>query len=117
MKGQIIEKGMNEAVQLGTQKVIGYSKRTRKTSKSGKITETSESIGIQAWEIGVAAAGIGAYEFLTGKNISSFLGTINPLNPNTQATVALDTGIADINPQPVTSALTRLFESLGVMRI
>ena len=113
MKGQIISKGMDEAIQLGTQRVIGYSKRTRKVAKSGKITETSESVGIQAWEIGVVAAGIGAYEFLSGKNISDFLGALNPLNPNTQAQTAIYTGTADVNPQPILKWL----KGLGVMKI
>lgn len=113
IKTDIIKGAGEGALELGTQKVIGYSRRSRKISKSGKITETSESVGIQAWEIGVAAAGIGAYEFLTGKDISSFLGTINPLNPNTQASTASDTGTADVNPLPIYDWL----KGLGVIRI
>lgn len=119
MISSIASQGMKEANFLGTQKVIGLNKTVSKHTKK-KDTQTSINIGIQAWEIGGIIASIGAYEFLTQNSFKSFLSDLNPLNPlnpNTQASEAIYTGTADVNPQPVTSALTRLFEGLGVMRI
>ena len=116
MISNIAAQGAKEANFLGTQKVIGINKSITKHSKK-KDSQTSINIGIQAWEIAAGIAAIGAYEFLTNNSFKDLLGSLNPLNPNNEATTAVYAGTADINPQPVTNALTRLFEGLGVMRI
>ena len=116
MISNIASQGAKEANFLGTQKVIGINKSITKHSKK-KDTQTSINIGIQAWEVGGIIASIGAYEFLTNNSFKDLLGTLNPFHPNNEATTAIYTGTADVNPEPVTSALTRLFEGLGVMRI
>ena len=89
-----VDKAGTAAYNLGTQRVIGFSKT--KTYTKGKknpkqITETS-NVAIQAWEIaalgasvGIGMAGLGAYEFLSGHTLGDFVSDVKTsvINTNT----------------------------------
>ena len=64
----MISKGLDIAQNLGTQKVIGYSRSVTKTTgkKHPKVITENMSVGIQAWEIAAIIASVGVYDIING---------------------------------------------------
>lgn len=68
--------GIQSAERIGTSRAIGWSRSKIKNTKKG-TTITKESVEVQAWEIGVLAAGAAIYLYVTGGGSSS-----TPQSPN-----------------------------------
>lgn len=87
MISAVAGKGLDVAQNLGTHRVIGYSRSVTRTKgkKNPKVIQENLNIGIQAWEIGILIAAAGAYYYLTGNPIQdaivSGMNVADPGNP------------------------------------
>ena len=64
----IASKALDVASNLGTQRVIGFTRSVTRTKgkKHPKLIQESVNIGLQAWEIGAILAGVALYEYVNG---------------------------------------------------
>ena len=87
MISAVAGKGLDVAQNLGTQRVIGYSRSVTRTrgKKYPKVITENLNVGIQAWELGILVAAAGAYYYLTGNHIQdavvSGMNVADPGNP------------------------------------
>jgi len=87
MISAVAGKGLDVAQNLGTQRVIGYSRSVTRTrgKKNPKVITENLNVGIQAWELGILVAAAGAYYYLTGNHIQdaivSGMNVADPGNP------------------------------------
>ena len=88
MMASVAGKGLSVAENMGTQRVIGYSRTVTKTKgkKNPKVIQENLNVGVQAWEIGALLGGVALYEYVNGPG-----SLLNNLFPSSSVPVSQST--------------------------